>query len=368
MHARISLITVALSLAAAAASHNPAPEGLQPLDKNHDGRIDLEEFYPTGPPPLHPRMKQVFESFDKDHSGSLSFADAAKVIATVSGVLPKLTPEISGELRTVPLQVHPRTKRAFVKATVNGVEGLFLLDTGTSDTILYPEFAKRARVDFVEICQTITAGNMGKHGDFVSLVRVPDLTIEAVHFRDFHAVLQPSKQATYEFGEAIAGLIGSSIIYSKPVTLDFRNGLMTYESLPAAHSAWTFPLHKDAKVAITDAEVDGVKFPLMMDSGASIGNSIMINEPYHAAIRKLAGDPKAMEYRAKTLSVAGQLIASNLRCRILPFEYSVFSSEFFYQHVISVDLAAAKAIILSNPIITPPDADSSSSNKITPQP
>ena len=71
----------------------------------------------------------------------------------------------------------------------------------------------------------------------------------------------------------------------------------------------------------------------------------MINEPYHEAIRKLAGDPNAKEYRAKTLSVAGQVIARDLRCLLQPFEYSVFSSEFFGQHVISVDLAAGKAVI-----------------------
>ena len=323
----------------------PPREFFEKLDTNHDGRISLEEFYPTGPPPLHPRMKQVFESFDKDHRGTLSYDDAAKTIATVSGVLPKLTPDATGGWGPVELQVHPRTHRAFVKATVNGTEGTFLLDTGTTDTIVHPDFAKRAGVDFVEICQTVTAGNMGKRGDIISLVRIPSLKLGDTTFRDFHAVLRECKQPTYEFGKPIDGLIGASIIYAKPVTLDFGNGKLIYQPLPSPDGCWVFPLRKDAKVAITEAEVDGVKLPLMMDSGAAIGDAIMINQPYHDAIRKLAGDPHAAEYRAKVLTVDGRRIATDLRCVLQPFEHSVFSSGFFGNHVISVDLAAAKAVV-----------------------
>ena len=59
-------------------------EAFRPLDKDQDGRLALDEFYPTGPPPLHPRMRQVFESFDKERRGSLGFDEVAKVIQPCS--------------------------------------------------------------------------------------------------------------------------------------------------------------------------------------------------------------------------------------------------------------------------------------------
>ena len=379
--ARIALLGAALNLAAACAlgaPGTPPPEFFQRLDANHDGRISLEEFYPTGPAPLHPRMKQVFESLDKDHAGTLSFADTAQAIATVSGNLPKLMPQVQGTFGPVPLEVHPRTKRAFIKVQVGQTAGVFLLDTGTSDTILHPDFARKAGVDFVEICMRITGGNMGPLGDFVSLVRVPDLVIEGTHFRDFHAVLRPSKSATninyqpkgcdlapisarsgstelpaalppYEFGKSIDGVLGANVIFARPVTLDLRNRVLKFAPRETDRAGVAWRLCQGEKTATVEADIDGVKVPLMLDSGAAIGDAVLINEPHHEAFRKLAADSRAGVYAAKSIRVAGQVIDTDVRCLLRPFERSVLGSEFFDQHVITVDIAGGQAVIQRNP-------------------
>ena len=55
-------------------------------------------------------MKQVFDSLDTEHAGVLSFAEAAKTIATIRDHRPNLTPEVAGASRSVPLQAHSGTQ------------------------------------------------------------------------------------------------------------------------------------------------------------------------------------------------------------------------------------------------------------------
>ena len=324
-------------------------ETVRRLDRNHDGRISLEEFYPTGPAPLHPRMKQVFDSLDTEASGTLSFKDTAKAIETVRGNLPKFSPDLAGTLNPVHLKVHPGTKRAFVSARVNGVTGVFLLDTGTSDTIITPDFAKRAKVDFVEICMRITAGNVGPIGDFVSLVRVPDLEMGDLHFRDFHAIVRESKLSTYEIGSSIDGVLGANLIFAKPITIDIRNQCLTFTDAPPPQFDYELSLSGDDKTAIVDADIDGLKVPLLFDSGAALNGALLINEPHHEAIRKLANDPEARTYIAKEVRACGQVLDADKRCLLRPFQRSVIDSVFFDRHVIHVDTAQQKVWVKRNP-------------------
>lgn len=321
------------------------PSAASPMsrfDSNHDGKISLDELYQTGPPALHPRMKQVFDTFDKDHLGSLGYDDTVKVIATVSGLLPKLSPEVDGALQPIPIEVNPQSKRALIKATVNGVIGRFLLDTGTSDTIFDGGFAKRAGVDFVEISMPIASGNYGKKGDLLSLVRVQDMEIAGTHFRNFHAVIRDDKR-TYEFGGGLDGVMGANILFAKPITLDFRKQTLSFFVKPPEKPDFTFDLMAEhGKTAAVHAEVDGAQLVMMLDSGAAIGDAILVNEPYHAALRKLAAAPEAKTYRAKEVRVGGQVIATDMLCLLRPFEQTVIGSFFFARHIISVDTAAGK--------------------------
>lgn len=350
-HRFSGLLTAALLGFAAGPVIAAPPEGFfKNLDQNGDRRISIDEFYPTGPPPLHPRMRKVFESFDKQQTGSLSYQETASVIETVSGLLPKLKPETEGAFADIPLDVHPRSKRAYVKATINGVEGSFLVDTGTSDTILDNDFARRAGVDFVEICMTITGGNYGKVGDFVSFVNVPQMEIAGTRFLNFHAIMRDEGKPRSDFKGRLDGILGGNVLFAKPITLDYRNSRISYSHEAKEKADFEFDLLANReKTPATDAEIDGVKFVLMFDSGAAIGDSLLINQSYHAALRELAGDPKAERYRAKELRVAGKTLVANPNCLLRPFEESVIGSTFFFRNQITIDLQSRKIQITGNP-------------------
>lgn len=319
-------------------------DGFRKFDKNQDERITLEEFYQTGPPPLHPRMRKVFESFDKEGRGSLSLDEAAKVVESVRSLQPKLDPAIDGSFEDIALQVHRESKRAYVKAKVNDVEGTFLVDTGTSDTILDADFARRAKVDFVEICMTITGGNYGKKGDFVSLVKVPMMEIGGTRFSDFHAVMRDeNSKKRFDFSGRADGVIGGNLLFAKPLTLDYRNAHLSFAEDSSKPADFEFDLlPKYPKVPVVSAQIDGKDFVLMFDSGAAIGDTLLINEPYHAALRALASDANAQEYTCKEVRVADKLLVSGKRCLLRPFEHSVIGAVFFESHVITVDKPSNK--------------------------
>lgn len=348
---RTSLLATAfLGLAGVPSMAAPSESFLAKIDKDQDQRISLDEFYETGPSPLHPRMRRTFESFDSQKSGKLTYDETKRVIDAVRGLQPKLAPEVDGSFADIPVDVHARSKRAYVKATVNGVEGSFLVDTGTSDTILDTDFAKRAGVDAVEICMTITGGNYGKKGDFVSFVKVPQMEIAGTRFSDFHAVMMDQSKPRSDFKGRLDGIIGGNILFAKPITLDYAKSRITYSQEGTRDAELVFDLlPKYEKVPVVDAEVDGVKFLLMFDSGAAIGDTLLINEPYQAPLRKLAGDDKANQYRSKEVRVAGKLLVSDKVCLLRPFEHSVIGSPFFARGLITVDKQARKIRIKANP-------------------
>ncbi|WP_035614065.1 aspartyl protease family protein [Haloferula sp. BvORR071] len=325
-------------------------DAFRELDKDQDGRISLEEFYVTGPPPLHPRMRQVFESFDPEHRGNLGAEEVAKVVDAVRSLQPKLDPAVDGTFADIPLQVHAKSKRAFVKARVNGVEGTFLVDTGTSDTIVDAGFARRAGIDFVEICMTITGGNYGKKGDVVSLVKLPQMEIGGIRFRDFHAVMRDESKKRSDFEGQLDGILGANLLFAKPLTLDYKNARLSFTEERSKPADFEFDLLPEyPKVPVVAAQLDGTDIRLMLDSGAVIGDTLLINEPYHEALRALAGDASAKDYQSKELRVSGKLLTSDKRCLLRPFEHSVIGAVFFASHRITVDRPAGKIRIWAEP-------------------
>ena len=326
-----------------------AEDVLGRIDKNEDKRISIDEFYQTGPPPFHPRLKRVFEAHDKDKTGSLTYEQAAGAIKEVDSLEPKFTPEIDGTLADIPLDVRPRTRRAYVKATVNGVEGSFLVDTGTSDTILDADFARRAGIDFVEICLPITGGNYGKIGDFVSLIKVPQIEFAGTRFLDFHAIMRTDGKPRSDFEGRVDGIIGGNILFAKPITLDYAQSRLSFSVELTKKPDFVFDLLPQfPKIPVVDASLDGVPFNLMFDSGAALGDALLINKPYHAALRELAGDDKATDYQCKQVRVAGKLLVADKRCRLLPFQHSVIGARFFFRNLITVDKQAQKIRILAS--------------------
>jgi hypothetical protein len=68
----------------------------------------------------------------------------------------------------------------------------------------------------------------------------------------------------------------------------------------------------------------------------------VINEPYHAALRFLAGDAAAKEYASKEVRVGDRLLVSGKNCLLRPFLHSVIGAVYFDHHVITIDKQSNK--------------------------
>jgi hypothetical protein len=171
------------------------------------------------------------------------------------------------------------------------------------------------------------------------------MAIGGARFRDFHSVMQTARRATYEFGKPIDGILGASVIFAKPVTLDLAHGSFSYAPPKKDSDSIELPLLGGEKTASLEADIDGLKVPLLLDTGAAIGNAVLINAPHHEAFRELAGDAQASTYTAKCIRVAGHEIDAFVHCLHSPFERSLISAVFFYDHRITVDTTAGKVLL-----------------------
>jgi hypothetical protein len=159
------------------------------------------------------------------------------------------------------------------------------------------------------------------------------------------------RDRTYEFVDPnLDGVMGANVLFAKQVTMDYRKRTITFTNGIPEKVDFTFDLIPEyRKIAAVHADLDGEKIVLMFDSGAAIGDAILINEPYHAALRKLAGSEDAKTYCAKEVWVGGQVIASDIQCLLRPFEETGIGSYFFDRHTITVNTKTNNIWLEKNP-------------------
>lgn len=129
-----------------------------------------------------------------------------------------------GKTSAFPMTVT--TRRVLIDATVNGVKGRFILDTGASSIVLNESFADRANV------KKLSAGGtaLSLYGTAPSDIRRADsisiggnvLSNVIVHAQDFTAAdYRGLDRQNYD------GLLGYDVFAGAVVTLDFQNQRMT---------------------------------------------------------------------------------------------------------------------------------------------
>jgi predicted aspartyl protease len=118
-----------------------------------------------------------------------------------------------------------------VEMSVNGVNGLFLIDTGAAEIVLDPAFAGKADV----------AGSGGDTGLFaggktanVVYARIGEIALGSLEVADVPAVLLSTAGfASAAGGKAVAGVIGTKLLSRFRATIDYPHGVLTLEPADA---------------------------------------------------------------------------------------------------------------------------------------
>lgn len=150
----------------------------------------------------------------------------------------------------------------------------FILDTGTHGVAIDLDLARRLGLPLDRQRITIVgAGNSRTHGRRTSIesLRIGELAIERIE-----ATALPLEGFEEELGRPLHGVLGSGLLASRIVQVDYFHRRIRFLDEPPGPAARriTFPMlfHAGSALPILETcEVNGVRIPITIDTGSSLG-------------------------------------------------------------------------------------------------
>jgi hypothetical protein len=151
-----------------------------------------------------------------------------------------------------------------VRIAVNGVDGWFILDTGATEMVLMPEFARRAGA--------VTVGAMGLTSiaglEQAAVVHLETVDVGPLRLLHNAAVISHGLADLPEtIGDTVDGVIGAHIFARAVVTVDLAAGTATIAADAPDHDGW-IPVALMNLHAIVPAEFEGRTRLFRVDTGA----------------------------------------------------------------------------------------------------
>jgi predicted aspartyl protease len=239
---------------------------------------------------------------------------------------------------------------------INGVPVLMGVDTGCQGTaVITPRAA--ARCGITEAFTLPTMGNSGRNESTYGLIE--KLQAEDVTWRDFHVAIMPLD------GMDIDGLLGADILFARPFYMDLRNKVMILGKIPDTSGAHEVPCYSRGGHCGVNIEVEGVKVPMVIDSGAS--KSYMSSLKFRGqtefrgflpvATVRSTSLTRVEVCKIKSLLIGGAPLTGVEFIRDL--EHNLLGDDFLRAHPIAVDMAARR-LWLFEPQVTAKPTDEAS--------
>jgi len=240
-----------------------------------------------------------------------------------------------------------------LRVQINGVSVLMGVDTGCQGAaVITPRAAKRCGI--TEAFSIPTMGNSGRSESTYGLVE--KMQAGEVTWRDFHMTVMPLD------GMDIDGLIGTDILFSRPFYMDLRHKVMILGKIPDTSGAHEVACYSRGGHCGVNIEVDGVKVPMIIDSGAS--KSYMSSLKFRGPT-EFRGYLPVATVRSSSLMRIEVCKLKSLRIGGAPLtgvefirdqEHNLLGDDFLIAHPIAVDMAARR-LWLFEPQVTAPTAD-----------
>jgi predicted aspartyl protease len=222
---------------------------------------------------------------------------------------------------------------------INGVNVLLGVDTGCQGTaVLTPRAAERCGIS--EAFSVPSMGNSGRKESTYGLVE--KLQAGEVTWRDFHVAIMPLD------GMDIDGLMGADLLFGRPFYMDLRNKVMILGKIPDTSAAHEVPIYSRGGHCGVNIEVEGVKVPMIVDSGAS--KSYMSSLKFRGET-EFRGFLPVATVRGTSLTRVQVCKIKSLRIGGAPLtgvefirdeEHNLLGDDFLRAHPIAVDMASRR--------------------------
>lgn len=294
-------------------------------------------------PALTPTMKTLCRLF-------LCLCVVATLLVDLSAQALKKPKDEFPESGTVTYRLRVRSIPT-LRVKINGVDVLLGVDTGCQGAaVLTPRAAQRCGI--TEAFSLPTMGNSGRNESTYGLV--DKLQAGEATWRDFHVAIMPLD------GMELDGLLGADILFGRPFYMDLRNKVMTLGKIPDTSSAREVPCYSRGGHCGVNIEVEGVKVPMIIDSGAS--KSYMSSLKFRGAT-EFRGYLPIATVRGTFLTRIEVCKIGSLRIGGAPLtnvefirdqEHNLLGDDFLLAHPIAVDMASRR-LWLFEPQVAGPD-------------
>ena len=206
-----------------------AAGGYATLDRIALGRAALRnETIVVGPAPWPPAPKGQ----RPEVAGLTGYEFVAEYVTTIDYPAQELrfAKALPHEPRAIRLPFYNDEFHMYVRARVNGVEGLFGIDTGDGGSVtIFPEFAARAKIHG----SAPAAGDGGGIGGAVknSAGTIGRFAFAGLNFDQLPARFSENKTGAFA-SKSIAGNLGGGILQCFSITIDFAHRLLLFVPEP----------------------------------------------------------------------------------------------------------------------------------------
>jgi len=170
-----------------------------------------------------------------------------------------------------PFPIKITQYRVLVKASVNGVPGTFIIDSGADGIVFSRNFAKKA--DLKSVGHAKATGVAGSSQE--NLVRVRSIEIGGNTLSNINA------SSTEESGLGADGLIGFPLFADAITTIDFSNGTLQIQDPATMHPSKAAGIH-----AILDLYSEIPQVPMKIDGRIPVDTFLDTGDPYLVLIPK----------------------------------------------------------------------------------
>ncbi len=161
---------------------------------------------------------------------------------------------------------HDGTRQWRVNAEVDGVPGVFVVDTGADFTVITPQFAQRlAATDGASGDRLISRKFHGARVDFAKITR---FQLGGAAYAGFYAPVINLDHINRAMHTEVAGILGNNLLNKTAYEADWNRDVLTLESRSSESPAGAIPISIRNNRVYLQVRINGRAAEFALDTGA----------------------------------------------------------------------------------------------------